>query len=545
MSPPQTPGRGRSRSPGRRPRRHHHDSAQLDRLRSAPPSSRRVDDGSALAAAEAAAAATLAAEEHARAAAAAATAAAAALGVAPAAVAAAEDGRKADARRVELAKAAKVATPRRAPAETADQAERERVANYLVMCATKAAGEGAQVLDATVAELGNVQLDRALRAFMGADVEKSGDIDVWAARALASLAAEIPTAAPSRRGGARDALFAQVDLDSSGSVNWGEFPMAWPTILQTATHTMGGGGSAAAEGAPSGARGGGGGGGGGGTPRRTSVGAAVGATVDAPLDVASRVQLQRTVRALEEVLPKATSLRELGNARPLLALVHSMGEEGLVKTAELFKEFARGDRDDGLLDADEVKELAAALADEEGVTFQEMLRGLTTSPRVVAAREATLGNRRRGSKRVEVEARGGRLDFVRFARRLEEVCRRHQPGQTVDFEGYEQVAIRVALDEGHTAIAEDESGEAAAARRRALALMRTYDPQLHGFLGAAPNGGRPPPSSARRRAGSTRPCSSTARFGRRRRARSAWTSPPSSARSPTSRSTRAASTTTS
>ena len=348
------------------------------------------------------------------------------------------------------------------------------------MCATKAAGEGAQVLDATVAELGNVQLDRALRAFMGADVEKSGDIDVWEfGRALASLAAEIPTAAPSRE--ARDALFAQVDLDSSGSVNWGEFLMAWPTILQTATHTMGGGGGAA-DGPPSGARGGGSGG----TPRRTSVGGAtVGATVDAPLDVASRVQLQRTVRALEEVLPKATSLRELGNARPLLALVHSMGEEGLVKTAELFKEFARGDRDDGLLDADEVKELAAALADEEGVTFQEMLRGLTTSPRVVAAREATLGNRRRGSKRVEVEARGGRLDFVRFARRLEEVCRRHQPGQTVDFEGYEQVAIRVALDEGHTAIAEDESGEAAAERRRALALMRTYDPQLHGFLGAA------------------------------------------------------------
>ena len=93
-----------------------------------------------------------------------------------------------------------MATPRRAPAETADQAERERVANYLVMCATKAAGEGAQVLDATVAELGNVQLDRALRAFMGADVEKSGDIDVWEfGRALASLAAEIPTAAPSRR----------------------------------------------------------------------------------------------------------------------------------------------------------------------------------------------------------------------------------------------------------------------------------------------------------------------------------------------------------
>ena len=332
VSPPQTPGRGRSRSPGRRPRRHHHDSAQLDRLRSAPPSSRRVDDGSALAAAEAAAAATLAAEEHARAAAAAATAAAAALGVAPAAVAAADDGRRADARRVELAKVAKMATPRRAPAETADQAERERVANYLVMCATKAAGEGAQVLDATVAELGNVQLDRALRAFMGADVEKSGDIDVWEfGRALASLAAEIPTAAPSRE--ARDALFAQVDLDSSGSVNWGEFLMAWPTILQTATHTMGGGGGAAAEGAPSGARGGGGGG----TPRRTSVGgAAVGATVDAPLDVASRVQLQRTVRALEEVLPKATSLRELGNARPLLALVNSMGEEGLVKTAELF-----------------------------------------------------------------------------------------------------------------------------------------------------------------------------------------------------------------
>ena len=117
-----------------------------------------------------------------------------------------------------------------------------------------------------------------------------------------------------------------------------------------------GGGGGAADGPPSGARGGGSGG----TPRRTSVGGAtVGATVDAPLDVASRVQLQRTVRALEEVLPKATSLRELGNARPLLALVHSMGEEGLVKTAELFKEFARGDRDDGLLDADEVKELAA------------------------------------------------------------------------------------------------------------------------------------------------------------------------------------------
>ena len=56
-------------------------------------------------------------------------------------------------------------------------------------------------VDATVAELGNVQLDRALRAFMGADVEKSGDIDVWEfGRALASLASRslVRTAAVAR-----------------------------------------------------------------------------------------------------------------------------------------------------------------------------------------------------------------------------------------------------------------------------------------------------------------------------------------------------------
>ena len=198
VSPPQTPGRGRSRSPGRRPRRHHHDSAQLDRLRSAPPSSRRVDDGSALAAAEAAAAATLAAEEQ----------RARRRRRRPRRRRRSASRRRRWRRRRTEGRRTRGASNsprrrrwrRRGAAETGDQAERERVANYLVMCATKAAGEGAQVLDATVAGLGNVQLDRALRAFMGADVEKSGDIDVWEfGRALASLAAEIPTAAPRGR----------------------------------------------------------------------------------------------------------------------------------------------------------------------------------------------------------------------------------------------------------------------------------------------------------------------------------------------------------
>ena len=161
----------------------------------------------------------------------------------------------------------------------------------------------------------NVGSARALRALIRLLASRRAATSRWqlSGRALAS-----PLPRSRRRRRSRDRAHVTPAQRStttrSGSVNWGEFLMAWPTILQTATHTAGA--AAAADGPPSGARGGGGGGG---TPRRSVGGATVGATVDAPLDVASRVQLQRTVRALEEVLPKATSLRELGNARPLLA----------------------------------------------------------------------------------------------------------------------------------------------------------------------------------------------------------------------------------